>query len=382
VLDKYTIRFVLTQPIAIFPYFLAESFNMVVPKAVVSKIGSVAFGKNPVGTGPYMLQSWQKGVRVVFVRNPHYFKAATGKPYVDKVIVDVNVAASTIALKVEKGEITGFGSPGQLAAADLQQASSDPSLSKYLATAPSTVVDYLNLDVNVPPLDNPKVRQAVAMAINRKHLVKLLGGTGIVANQIYMPLDPQYDPRLAQQPVYPYNPTGAAALLKQSGYSGQPVTLMYYNNLPDFTAMAPGLQQELQQIGLHVTLRGVAHNALLSIAGKKTGHQITTALWGVDFFDGYDVYSGALSCGANAEGGEGAHYCDPAADNLANQAQSLKLGPDRDNLLRQAQRRILQSAAEIPLVYLKAVGLVSPKVGGFYYHPIFYWQFENYWLNP
>jgi ABC-type transport system substrate-binding protein len=383
VLGPYSIRFVLTQPVAIFPYFLAESFNMVVPKAVVQQEGAVAFGNKPVGTGPYMLQSWQKGVRVVFMRNPHYFKAGTGKPYADKVIVDVNVAPATIALRVEKGEISGFGAPGQANAADLQQAASDPKLARYLASGPSTIVDRLNLNVFAPPLDNLKVRQAIAMAIDRAHLVRLLGGTGVAANQIYMPLDPQYDPSLGRTPIYPYDPAKAAALLKQSGYNGQPISLMYYNNLPDFTAMAPGLQQDLSRIGLNVTLRGVSHNGLLSMVGQKTGHQITTALWGVDFFDGYDVYAGALSCGANAIGSdEGAHYCDPAADNLANQAETLTLGPERDKLLREAQARILQGAAKIPLVYLKSVGMVSPKIGGFYYHPIFYWQFENYWVNP
>jgi len=71
VLDPYTIRFVLTQPIAILPYILAESFNFVVPKAIVSKESAGAFGNHPIGTGPFMLQSWQKGVKVVFVRNPY-----------------------------------------------------------------------------------------------------------------------------------------------------------------------------------------------------------------------------------------------------------------------------------------------------------------------
>lgn len=57
---------------------------------LASTVGAGAFGNHPIGTGPFMLQSWQKGVKAVFVRNPYYFRA--GKPYLDKVIVDVNVA--------------------------------------------------------------------------------------------------------------------------------------------------------------------------------------------------------------------------------------------------------------------------------------------------
>ncbi|HWE63933.1 MAG TPA: ABC transporter substrate-binding protein [Chloroflexota bacterium] len=384
VLDRYTIRFVLTQPVAILPYILAESFNMVVPQAVVTADAARSptyFGDHPVGTGPFMLQSWQKGTQVVFVRNPRYFHQ--GKPYLSKIVVYVNVAPNVIALRVEKGELTGFGTAAQLAAADLHQARGDATDSHYLKNAPIGQVDWLNLNVHVAPLDNQKLREAVAMAIDRTRLVELLGGAAAPANQFYVPLDPQYDPSLDQHPVYAYDPKRAAALVKASGYHGQPITVMYYSNLQDTTGMAPGILQSLQQIGLNVTLRGVGHNSLLTIVSKLTGHQISTAFWGIDFFDGFDVYSGSLSCGAEAAGqAEGAHYCDQTADNLANRAETAALGAARNALLRQAQRRLLGAAAEIPLVYIKAVEMVSPKVGGYYYHPIFAWQFENYWLNP
>lgn len=381
VLDAHTIRFVLTQPVAILPYILAESFNLVVPQAVVSKESADYFGSHPIGTGPFMLQSWQKGVKATFVRNPHYFRA--GKPYLDKVIVDLNVAANVIALKVEKGELSGFGAASQLTAADLAQARSSPQYASYLVPAPTTQVDWLNVNAHVAPLGDAKVRQALAMAIDRRHLVKLLGGKAIPANQIYVPADPQYDKSLDARPVYPYDPQRATALVKSSGYHGQLITVDYYNNLQDMVGMAPGLLQDFQRVGLNVAIRGVAHNSLLQIASKLNGTQVSTALWSVDFYDGYDVYSGSLSCGANAAGqAQGSHYCNPAADDAANRAEALPLGAGRNALLHQAQIHILQAAAEIPLIYLKNTEMVSPKVGGFYYHPYFSWQFENYWLKP
>lgn len=382
VLGRYTIRFVLTQPVAILPYFLAETFNMAVPKALVMKEGAINFGNHPVGTGPYILQSWQKGVKLVFVRNPRYFKAYTGKPYVDRIVEYVNVAPNVIALKVEKGELTGFGTAGQVAPADLEQARGDPRYASYLVPAPTTQVDWLNLNVHASPLTAQLLREAIAMAIDHKRLVQLLGGTAIAANQYFVPLDPQYDPALDQHPIYAYDPQKAKALVTSSGYRGQTITLDYYNNLQDMAGMAPGIQQDLKQVGLNVTIRGVAHNSLLQIVTKLSGHQISTALWAIDFFDGYDVYSGSLSCGANAVGqSQGAHFCDTTADSLASRAEALPLGAERNALLRQAQARLLKAAAEIPLVYLKNIQMVSPKVGGYYYHPIFSWQFENYWLK-
>ena len=380
VLDRYTIRFVLTQPLAIFPDILAESFNSVVPRAVVAGESAEYFATHPIGSGPFMLQSWQKGVKLVFVRNPRYFRA--GKPYLDRVVVDLNVAASLIALRIEKGDLTGFADATQETAADVQQARQDPRYVHYLVDAPTTNAVWLELDVHVDPLTKPALRQAVAMAIDRNRLVELLAGLAVPATQIYIPLDPQYDPALAAHPIYPYDPTQAAALVKASGYHGQPISVVYASDSPSQTSMATGVQQDLRQIGLDVTLRGVSATTLANLRSTLTGHQITFGVWGIDFPDGYDVYSGVMACADNGAGGtSGAHYCDPTADKLANAAEGLRPGAARNALLRQAQARILRQAVMVPLVYLRSVEMVSPKVGGFYYEPIFGWQFENYWLK-
>ena len=382
VLDRYTIRLTLTQPVAILGDILAETVNMVVPAAVVrSEKSPEDFGNHPIGSGPYMLQSWQKGSKLTFVRNPYYWR--TGKPYVDKIVVYVNVPANVIALKVQKGELDGLGDASQASAADVQQMRANPAQARYLAAGQLTFVDWLDLNVHVAPFDNPQIRQAVALAINRPHLAQLLNGLAVPATQLYIPLMPQHDPALDQRAAYPYNPQRATALVKASGYKGQPITLLYANDIPIQVSLAPGIQQDLQQIGLNVSLRGVTHDSQVALRSKLTGSQMSIDFWGIDFPDAYDIYSNDLACGDNGDGGSsGSHYCDPGADNLVNQAQALPLGAARDALLRQAQRRILTAGAVVPLVYPKIIDLVSPKVGGFYYSPIFGWKYEDYWLNP
>ena len=74
------------------------------------------------------------------------------------------------------------------------------------------------------------------------------------ATQIYIPLDKQYDPALDKSPVYAYNPQKAAALVKASGYQGQPMTLHYATNFTWEASMAPGLQQDLRQIVGYIRL--------------------------------------------------------------------------------------------------------------------------------
>lgn len=379
-LDRYTIRFTLNQPVAVFPYILASTFNMVVPRGVVMQESADYFPSHPIGTGPFMLQSWKPGVQAVFVRNPHYFRP--GKPYLDKIVVDTNDPASLIALKVEKGELDGFGNSQDIAAADLEHALGDPTLAHYVVNSPSVLTGWLNLNVHAAPLDNAKLRQAIALAINRPHMVRLLAGTAVAANQLYIPLDPQHDPALDARPVYPYDVQRATALVKASGYKGQPITVLFANDTAFEINAAPAVQQDLQQIGLNVKLRGVSSTALHALQGPLNGAQISFQAFSADFPDAFDIYSVELSCSANAAGGSGAaHYCDPTADVLVNRAESLPLGAARDGLLRQAQMRMLQSATRIPLIYLKNIELASPRIGGFYYQPLFGWQYENYWLK-
>ncbi|HWE61572.1 MAG TPA: ABC transporter substrate-binding protein, partial [Chloroflexota bacterium] len=378
VLDRSTIRFVLSQPVAVLPYLLASTYNMVVPQAVVSRETPDQVSTHPIGAGPYMLQSWQRGNQAVFVRNPYYFR---GKPAIARIIAYENVPSNLIALKIQKGELDGYGNDQEVGAPDLHQLSGDPRHTSYIVTAQPASVIWLDLNVHQPPLDNLKVRQAIAMAIDRTRLVQLLGGNAIAASQMYIPLDPQHDASLDQKPLFAYNPSAASALIHASGYGSKPFTVLFGSDESYYAAMAPGIQQQLQQIGLNVTLRGVTSTSLLSLGQPLTGHQASFALWSMDYPDGYDIYTGAMACGANAAGGViAAHYCDTGADALVTQSQSLALGAARNTLLRQAQRRILQSAAHIPLVFVKSVEIVSPRVKHFYYQPAFGWQFESYSL--
>lgn len=380
VLDPYTIRFVLTKPVAAFPFILAETFNMVVPKAVVTKESQAYFASHPIGTGPFKLVSWQRGVGLVLVRNPYYYH--TGKPYLDKILVDVPAQASLITLRILKGELDAFGNDQDIVAADVQQLRGTPADAKYLLDAPVTVVDWLDLNMHDAPLNNPLLRQAVAMAIDRRRLVQLLGGLGAPAGGMYIPIMTAHAPALDQQPVYPYDPVRAAALVKASGYHGQQMTVYYNNNLPDNVETAPGVLQDLKQIGLNVVLRGLTTNALTTLSGTRTGHPIVDQQWSIDYPDAYDIYTGVMSCAANSLGGvSAAQYCDPTADNLVTQAEGLPLGADRDALMRQADTRILKTAVKVPLYYLKNYEIASPRIGGFYYQPTFGMQFENYWIN-
>ncbi|MDB5058405.1 MAG: extracellular solute-binding protein family 5, partial [Chloroflexi bacterium] len=364
VLDPYTIRFQTTGPMAILPYILAQTFNSVVSQALVSKQTQQQTAEGPVGSGPFMLQSWQKGVQAVFVKNPHYYRA--GQPYLDKVVVSLNVTPSVIALKIQHGDLDAFGAAFEAASADIQQMSSDPKYSSYIVHAEPSIAIWLELNAHSSVMKSLALRQAIAMAIDRTRLVQLDGGNAVPMYQTFLPSYTNFDPAFANKPVYPYDPVKAAALLKQSGYHGQTLLYLDRSGIPYFNAIAPGIQQSLKQIGLNVQIKTVGRLPYHVIREQVAGHDLNPMDWGIDYFDGWDTYSFAMTCTGSGEGGfSGSHYCDPAADALATKAQTLPLGPARDALLRQAQRRILESATKIPLMYPKNTEIASPKIGGF-----------------
>ncbi len=369
VLDDYTIRFTLTNPLPLLPNILGESYNLIVPQAVVSKESQQQFADNPIGSGPFTLQSWQKGVQAVFVKNPHYYR--TGQPYLDKLVFSLNISPSVLALKVQHGDLDGFGAGFEVATADLQQMTSDPKYSSYIVHNSPNVAIWLDLNAADPVMKSPLLRQAIAMAIDRTRLVQLDGGNAAPLYQLYLPSYPQYDPTLATKAVYPYDVQKAIALVKQSGYKGQTLTYMDRSGVPYFQAIAPGLQQDLQQIGLNVKINTVGRLPYHVVREQLTGHSMDPFDWGISFSDALDTYELNMSCAQAGDGGfSGSHYCDPKVDTLAAKAMSLPVGPAQNALWQQAQLRVLQSATKIPLMYPFNTDIFNTgRVTGFVYVP-------------
>jgi ABC-type transport system substrate-binding protein len=380
VIDPYTIRFVLTEPLSVFPYYLAIGCNFVVPKAIASAESESAFSNSPIGTGPFMMQSYQKGVQATFVRNPHYFQK--GLPYLDKVITYLNIPPNVIALKIQHGDIDAFGDAIQIATPDLQQFESDPKLQPYVVQSTPWVSLWLDLNGSDPLMKSLQLRQAIAMAIDRTRLVQVDGGNATPAYQLYEPAFPQYDPTLATQAVYPYDPTKAAALVKASGYKGQELIYMDRSGVPYFQAIAPAIQQMLQNIGLNVTIETVGHTTYHVRRESLTGHEMDAFDWGIDYYDASDLYAYTLDCAQNGDGGfSGAHYCLASADALAHKGATLPLGAARNALFVKAQRLILQTATRIPLLFPKNIEIASPRIGNFYYQPTIGLDYLKYYLK-
>jgi len=203
---------------------------------------------NPVGAGPYRLKEFIPGQRSLFTRFENYFKP--GQPYADELeIIDFKDQNSRLqALLNGQIDMANAISPEQLPL--LQQA-------QGVKVVVSETNYWQSFDMNTakPPFDDPRVRQAFRLLVNRQELVdRALNGQGRIANDLYAPHDPTFNTSIPQRAQ---DLTQAKALLAAAGHTpGTPLKL-------ELTASAAGsraalvLAEQARQAGVEITVKQV-----------------------------------------------------------------------------------------------------------------------------
>ncbi|MDP4891489.1 ABC transporter substrate-binding protein, partial [Cypionkella sp.] len=168
VLDPATVEIKLSRPDATFLHVMALNFASVVPKEAVEAANG-DFGKMPVGTGAFKLAEWTIGQKLIFAKNPDYWRA--GLPYLDTVTFEVGQEPIVALLRLQNGEVDvpGDGIPP----AKFQEVMGDPAQAAQVVEGGQLQTGYITLNVTIPPLDNVEVRKAINMAINKDRIVQL-----------------------------------------------------------------------------------------------------------------------------------------------------------------------------------------------------------------
>jgi peptide/nickel transport system substrate-binding protein len=166
VVDRYTLRITLKEPFAPFLNHLANStYTAILPREVEEKLKDFNRPEAMIGTGPFVLKSYEKGVRIVFERNPDYF--VKGLPYLDGAVIEITPDASArISLlragKVDLGHMWGYHSP--------EEGKSLKQTNPELVITPTQIIGQgiIYFRTDQPPFDDVRVRRAIALAIDRK----------------------------------------------------------------------------------------------------------------------------------------------------------------------------------------------------------------------
>src|SRR5713226_6250438 len=201
------------KPDPLLPARLAFYGGQIVPKKYLESVGADTFNTKPVGTGPVRLTSWVKDDKAVFDASPDYWG---GKIDMDRLVVRAIPETAPRIAALLKGEVDIIT---QLPPDQAERITGNASTRVTGALYAGLYV--LGVNSKRPPLDNPLVKQALSLSIDREAIVKeLWRGRGIVPNGPIAKGDNHYDPSL---PALGYDPKEARERLKKAGYKGEEV---------------------------------------------------------------------------------------------------------------------------------------------------------------
>lgn len=163
-IDRLTVEFELARPSAVFEANLAMFPASIVSPTAVKQQGK-RFGTHPVGTGPFRFSRWSRDQELVLEANENYWG---GKPGVRRVVFVPILESAVAARQLERGDVHMVD---HLPPADLATMSRVPRVTVEEATGMN--VAYLSMQNDKPPLDHPKVRQAIAHAIDKRRLIEV-----------------------------------------------------------------------------------------------------------------------------------------------------------------------------------------------------------------
>jgi peptide/nickel transport system substrate-binding protein len=241
--DPFTVVIHTKKPDPLLAARLAFYGGQIVPKKYLESVGNDGFNTKPVGTGPVRFVSWVKDDKLTLEANPDYFG---GRPDFERLMVRAIPETSPRVAALLKGEVDIIT---QLPPDQGQRVNGNGST--RVAGALYGGLYVLAVNSKRPPLDNPLVKQALSLAIDRELIVKeLWKGRGIVPNGPIAKGDNHYDPKLAP---LAYNPNEARERLKRAGYKGEEIfieTTVAY--VAQDKAMSEAIASMWKDVGINV----------------------------------------------------------------------------------------------------------------------------------
>ena len=349
--DDYTVIFRLREPFATLLWNLSGGAMGIVPYGSGSEIS-----QHPMGSGPFRFVSAEQDKEVIIERNDQY---GSEKPRLQRVRFAVVPDATTRALELRKGSadvaINAF--TGDMALT-LEQ---DPNL--QVLHAPGTVLGYLAMNTRDPILQDVRVRQALAYAIDRQPIIHYL--LRDFARPAYSLLPPESWAYNGGVPHYEHDPERARQLLDSAGYrpvNGVRFHLTMKTSTEEATRlMAAVFQQQLRDVGIALDIRTFEFATFFSDVTQGE-YQLHSLRW-VGGNEDPDIFEYVFHASKFApHGANRTFYANPRVDALIDQARSELDIHSREQLYAEIQRLLADELPYINLWYIDNVLVASKRV--------------------
>lgn len=392
--DNYTFIMTLTQPCSQIPYFFTMSYTSVVPKEAVDFYGE-EFLNHPVGTGPYKLVEWKKGLRLKYVKNSEYHEefypndgspgdreaglledAGKRIPFIDTLIMNVFVESQPQWLNFMKGNIEVSGIPKD----NYNQAiTPEKSLKKEIADKginlhinPSLDVTYTFFNMEDQVLGkNVHVRRAFCYAWDVEKTIKLMfNDRAILAHSPVPPGLLGYDSTF-KNPYQKFDPDLARRELEAAGYpegKGLPEFEYLSNDNTTSRQWSDKFVKEMGDVGIKIKVLSVTWPEFLKrIKNKK--YQIAGMAWQADYPDPENFVQ--LLYGPNeAPGTNNANYKNQEYDRLYNELILTENNQKKVELIHRMKEIFVEDCPWIPGVHRLSFGLIYSWVKNRKYNDI------------
>ena len=382
--DKYVVRISLAQPAPFFLGLLAHQVFRLVPRKAIEQYGDRwTDPKNIVTCGPFKVKSWRPYDSLVVERDPMYWDAA--KVRLDELYFYPMADNPSIMNLYKVGEIDAV----------LNHTVPTPWLDvvrpkKDYMDAKEAGIDYLQINVTQPPMNDVRVRKAFNYAIDKnawaawRKIVKPL--TAFTPEGIFQgypqPKGDEFDPERARQLLgeagYPVTKNG------DGSYSCPKFPVkdveFVYNTQESNKAMAEWMQAQWKQnLGITVGLRNMEFKTFLSVRAKLEYKGFSRGGWGADYMDPFTFLSLFYTGGESGTG-----WLDRKYVAMLDEANRTLDPQKRYDLLAQAEKYMLDAQPVIPIDTAAVNWVKKPYVKGMYPNPgsLFAWKFVYIERDP
>ncbi len=358
VVDKYTFKLTLCAPDPAIPSKVAFSALAIhsSDQLKATNGGGDELLSNPIGTGPYMLEKWDKGNEIVLTANPNYWGDA---PIEKTAILKWNSEAAARWNELQAGTVDGIAAVGP---GDFATIEANPDYKLYPGLSTNTF--YLGMNNTFPPFDNIKVRQAIAHAIDKQRIVDNFYPPASVAADQFMP--PSIFGYTADSTTVGYDLEKAKALMAESGVTLPIKVDLSYRDvvrgyLPQPGVVATDLQAQLKEIGIEINITPKESGAFLDAA--SAGELPLFMLgWGADYPDATNFLDYHFGSGSNDSFGDK----DPKLTDLLTKAAQLSDPAERLKLYTEANNEIADFSPMVPIAHGGNANAFKASIKGAY----------------
>lgn len=273
--DEYTVKIVTKTPDNVLPSHLCD-MPMIAPKHSAD-IGEEAIGSDVIGTGPYILESWEHDQQITLKANPDYWR---GAPSVEKYVIKTIPESATRIAELLSGNVdiiydVNFEDVSMLEGQSSVRIDKKP-------TRRVTYIDYNTTSwTPAPELKDVRVRQAMNYAVDMPAIIdNVMGGYGVPLATIYRKDFPGYD---ASVKGLEYNPKKAKQLLEEAGYPGGFTIKCQVSDgmFPKAVEVAQAVSSYLEKVGIKMEVQSMEFNTMRSVVinGQEQKKAAGLFLW-------------------------------------------------------------------------------------------------------